>query len=79
MKYAIYEDPLTHKFALLALSSQFVDGDTPPIVDVDRWFSSREEVVAALPDLLNREEPDSVDSTQRNGPSVIKQPARRTQ
>jgi hypothetical protein len=79
MKYAIYEDPLTHKFALLALSSQFVDGDTPPIVDVDRWFSSREEVVAALPDLLNREEPDSVESTQRNGPLVIKQPARRTQ
>jgi hypothetical protein len=79
MKYAIYEDPLTHKFALLALSSQFVDGDTPPIVDVDRWFSSREEVVATLPDLLNREEPDSVDSTQRNGPLVIKQPARRTQ
>ena len=59
MKYAIYEDPLTHKFALLALPSQFVDGDTPPILDVDRWFSSREEVVAALPDLLNREEPDS--------------------
>ncbi len=79
MKYAIYEDPVTHKFALLALSSQFVDGDTPPIVDVDRWFSSREEVVAALPDLLNREEPDSVDSTQRNGPLVINQPARRTQ
>jgi len=80
MKYAIYEDPLTHKFALLALPSQFVDGDTPPILDVDRWFSSREEVVAALPDLLNREEPDSaVDSTQRNGPLVVNQPARRTQ
>ena len=83
MKYAIYEDPVTHKFALLALlalPSQFVDGDTPPILDVDRWFSSREEVVAALPDLLNREEPDSaVESTQRNGPLVVNQPARRTQ
>ena len=43
-----HEDPLTHKFALLALSSQFVDGDTPAIVDVDRWFSSREEVVAGV-------------------------------
>lgn len=80
MKYAIYEDPLTHKFALLALSSQFVDGDTLPILDVDRWFSSREEVVATLPDLLNREEPDSgVTSTQRGGPLIFNQPARRTQ
>ena len=79
MKYAIYEDPVTHKFALLALSSQFVDGDTPPTLEVDRWFSSREEVVAALPDLLNREEPDSVDATQRHGPLVVNQPARRTQ
>ena len=56
MKYTIYEDPLTHKFMLLRLPNQFVDGDELPILPTDRWFDSREEAVAALPELLNREE-----------------------
>jgi hypothetical protein len=56
MKYTIYEDPLTHKFALLALPRRFADGDKLPIVDSDQWFGSREEALAALPDLLNRDE-----------------------
>ena len=70
MRYAIYEDPATHRFALLPVPSQFVDGDKPPILDVDRWFSSREEAIAALPDLLNREEPNSAvdSSTKRENP-----------
>ena len=59
MKYALYEDPLTHKFALLALPYRFIEGDRLPIADVDRWFGSREEAIAALPDLLNREEQGS--------------------
>jgi len=59
MKYTIYEDPLTHRFALVALPTRFVDGDKLPITDVDRWFGSYAEAIAALPDLLNREEPDS--------------------
>jgi hypothetical protein len=58
MKYTIYEDPRTHAFALLALPNRFVDGDALPVIEVDRWFGSREEAIAALPDLLNREEPD---------------------
>jgi hypothetical protein len=58
MKYTIHEDPLTHTFALLALPTGFVEGDTLPITDVDRWFESREEAIAALPDLLNRDERD---------------------
>ena len=58
MKYTIYEDPRTHTFALLALPHRFVEGDALPITDADRWFGSREEAIAALPDLLNREEPD---------------------
>jgi hypothetical protein len=58
MKYTIYEDPLTHAFALLALPARFVEGDSLPIIDVDRWFASREEAIAALPDLLNRDERD---------------------
>jgi hypothetical protein len=56
MKYTIYEDPLTHKFMLLRLPSQFVDGDPLTILPTDRWFNSRDEAVAALPELLNREE-----------------------
>lgn len=56
MKFALYEDPTTHKFALVALPTRFVEGDRLPIADVDRWFASREEVLAALPGLLNREE-----------------------
>lgn len=56
MKYTIYEDALTHKFALLPLPSGFVEGDKLPIVATDRWFGSRVEAIAALPDLLNQEE-----------------------
>lgn len=56
MKYTIYEDPLTHRFAFLPLPSGFVIGDELPIVATDEWFASREEAVAALPELLNREE-----------------------
>lgn len=56
MKYTIYQDPLTHRFAFLPLPARFVDGDKLPLVAANRWFDSREEAVRALPDLLNREE-----------------------
>jgi hypothetical protein len=59
MRYTIYEDPATHKFALLALPKRFVDGDKLPIVDTEQWFASREEALAALPDLLNRDESEA--------------------
>jgi hypothetical protein len=59
MKYALYEDPRTHAFALVALPTRFVSGDDLTGTAVDRWFGSREEAIAALPDLLNREEPDA--------------------
>jgi hypothetical protein len=56
MRYTIYEDPLTHRFAFLPLPNRFVEGDKLPLVTTDRWFDSREEAVAALPELLNRED-----------------------
>ena len=59
MKYTIYEHPRTHAFALLALPRRFVEGDALPVHEVDRWFATRDEVIATLPDLLNREEPDA--------------------
>jgi hypothetical protein len=56
MKYTIYQDPITHKYVLLRLPEKFVDGDTLPILPMDRWFDSREDAVAALSELFNREE-----------------------
>jgi hypothetical protein len=59
MKYTLYEDPRTHAFALLALPARFIEGDALPVSDVDRWFASRDEAIAALPELLNLEEPNT--------------------
>ena len=56
MRYTLYEDPISHKFALLRLPNGFVDGDKLPIQSTDRWFDSHEEAVAAVPGLLDREE-----------------------
>jgi len=56
MKHAIYEDPHTHKFAIIRLPPMFVDGDTLDIPLTVRWLDTREEAVAALPELLNEEE-----------------------
>jgi hypothetical protein len=56
MKHAIYEDPITHKFALIRLPHRFVEGDTPSIPLTVRWLDTREEALAGLPDLLNEEE-----------------------
>jgi hypothetical protein len=56
MKYVIYEDLVTHKFALARLPDKFIDGDPLPISPPDQWFESHEDAVAALPELLNREE-----------------------
>jgi hypothetical protein len=56
MKYTIYEDPLTHKFAFIPLPARFVDGDTLLIVAANRWFGSHAEAIAALPELLDWEE-----------------------
>jgi hypothetical protein len=55
VKYAIYEDPKTRKFALIHLPDKFIEGDAVPILPTDRWFDSREEAVATLPELLNLE------------------------
>jgi hypothetical protein len=61
MRYLIYEDAVTHKFAFFPLPQRFVDGDALPDVVADRWFDSHEEAIAALPELFDREdnEPDA--------------------
>jgi hypothetical protein len=55
MKFTIYEDPATHKFAILPLPDKFIDGDKLVIPPTDRWFDSHEAAVAALPELLSEE------------------------
>jgi hypothetical protein len=56
MKHTLYEDPVTHKFALIRLPDKFMAGDTVPLPSTERWFSTREEAVAALPELLEQDE-----------------------
>jgi hypothetical protein len=53
VRYTLYEDRVTHKFALVRLPHAFIDGDTLPIPPTQEWFDSREDAVAALPNLLN--------------------------
>jgi len=55
MRYALYEHPVTHKFAQVRLPDKFVDDDKRLILPTERWFDNREEAIAALPELLNRE------------------------
>lgn len=60
MKYLIYEDNVTHKFAFFPLPQRFVEGDALPAVVADRWFDSHAEAIAALPELFTRDESDAV-------------------
>ena len=72
MKYTLYEDEITHKFAFLLLPNGFVDGDKLPIVATEQWFGTRTEALAALPELLNREECEpgrGLNETQKAGSS----------
>ena len=75
MKYTIYEDPRTHKFALVALPNRFVEGDKFPVVASDRWFGSRAEAIAALPELLDREEGDLDDAAPSAAAGILTDPS----
>jgi hypothetical protein len=52
MRHTIYEDPITHKFALLRVPAKFIEGDTLPIPPTVQWLTTREDAVAALPGLF---------------------------
>lgn len=60
MKYAIYEDPRTHRFAVVRLPSRFHEGDRVPITPNERWFATKDEALGSLSDLFDRDEPVSV-------------------
>jgi hypothetical protein len=48
MRHGLYEDPITHKFAVIRLPSMFCEGDEVPKPLTPRWFETREEAVATL-------------------------------
>ena len=48
MRHGLYEDPITHKFAVVRLPAKFRDGDEVSIPRTPRWFKTREEAVATL-------------------------------
>jgi hypothetical protein len=56
MKHTIYEDPVTHKFALVRVPEKFTEGDKLPIPPTTEWLTTREDAVAALPGLFEVDE-----------------------
>jgi len=56
MKYAIYEDPDTHRFAVVRLPPRFAQGDAVPLPSSIRWFQTRDEVIATLSELFDDED-----------------------
>jgi len=56
MKYAVYEHPITRRFALVPLPARFVDGDAVPLTNNELWFDTRDAAIATLRDLLERGE-----------------------
>ena len=58
MRHGLYEDPITHRFAVIRLPTMFRDGDEVSIPRTPRWFETREEAVATL---FDEDEDPSVD------------------
>ena len=56
MRYALYEHPITHKFALIRLPRRFAEGDPVPTPPSEHWFSNREQAIAALPELFDADD-----------------------
>jgi hypothetical protein len=68
VKYLIYEDDVTHKFAFFPLPNRFVDGDPIPTFVADRWFDSHDAAIAALPELFNRDDSEPDVPAETSGP-----------
>ncbi len=59
MRHGLYEDPITHRFAVFWLPPRFMDGDEVPIPPTARWFATREQAIATL---FDQDEDDCVDA-----------------
>jgi hypothetical protein len=56
VRHTIYEDPITHRFALVRVPANFTDGDKLPLPATVHWLTTREDAVAALPSLFEVDE-----------------------
>jgi hypothetical protein len=61
VRHTIYEDPVTHKFALVRVPANFIDGDKLEIPGTALWLTSREDAVAALRSLFDVDEDIAVE------------------
>ena len=61
VRHTLYEDPVTHKFALIRLPPMYIEGEKVPIPSTARWFGSREEAVATISDFFEQDEDDPID------------------
>ena len=61
MRHTLYEDPVTHRFALIRLPSRYIEGEKVPIPPSARWFGTREEAVATISDLFEQDEGEHSD------------------
>ena len=61
VRHTIYEDPVTHKFALVRVPANFIDGDKLEIPATAHWLTSREDAVAALRSLFDVDEDTAVE------------------
>jgi hypothetical protein len=68
VRYTLYEHPLTRRFAFIPLPTGFMDGDKLPVVATERWFGTHAEAIAAVRELLNREEREPAPGFQLRGP-----------
>lgn len=46
MRHTLYEDPSTHRFAMIRLPWAHIEGDEVPIPPTARWFATREDAPA---------------------------------
>ena len=60
MKYAVYENPHTHQFALVRLPPRFLEGDRLPVTATERWFPTKEDALGALAELFERDDAGTV-------------------
>ncbi len=58
MKHTLYQDPITHRFAVVRLPSRFIEGDTFVVPTSIQWFVRREDALATLSNLFDEDVPD---------------------
>ena len=61
MRHTLYEDPSTHRFAMIRLPWALIEGDEVSIPPTARWFATREDAPATICDLFDQDENEHLD------------------